>query len=94
MCGFHPITPNQVFTDMPFDPNTIKPYLESSTIRGALTSVIGAVLGVAVGGGAVALADDVYSIVLGGTALAASGVSFYGSVVALIGRFKANSKVG
>ncbi len=79
---------------MPFDINAVKPYLESTTVRGALTSVIGAVLGVALGGGAVAMADDVYTVILGGSALAASGVSFYGSVVALIGRFKANSKIG
>lgn len=79
---------------MSFDITNIKPYLESTTVRGALTSVIGAVLGVALGGGAVAMADDVYTVILGGSALAASGVSFYGSVMALIGRFKASSKIG
>lgn len=79
---------------MSFDITTIKPYLESTTVRGALTSVIGAVLGVAVGGGAVALADDVYTTILAAATVVSAGASAYGSVVALIGRFKANSKIG
>lgn len=79
---------------MSFDINTIKPWLTSTTVKGGITAVVGSVIGIVAGAQYVGVADDVYKLAIGAVDIAASVTTLWGGVQAIIGRFKATTKIG
>ena len=74
----------------------VKPYLESQTIRGGFVAVAGSLIGIVFGASAATAAVEaanVWQIVQGAAGLVGGGIALYGSIHAIIGRFRAIKRI-